>query len=308
MTTRQHPSDQLLNRLNWTVLRPLGRALGGHERSLVFGPGAELEEMREYRPGDDARAIDWPVMARTGHPYVRLANRERALDLWLVMDVSRSLNWGTTQLLKSERAIEVAYVIGSILGHFGNRVGALMFAEMPLNFIRPATGRKHLLRVIDAIDHAAGAVATAQALRPPRSTPTGPTNLEAALQRAFMAIDHKALVFVMSDFLTPSDWQRRMRQLSQKHEVIGVQIYDPRERELPDTGVMTFEDPETGRQLTVNTHDAGLRQRFAEKAAAQAETIRHDLIANGAAHFAISTSDDLLKSILRFLKSRRGRA
>ena len=297
--TRQHPSDQLLNRLNWTVLRPLGRALGGHERSLVFGPGAELEEMREYRPGDDVRAIDWPVMARTGHPYVRLAHQERALDLWLVMDVSRSFNWGTTQRLKSERAIEVAYIIGGILGHFGNRVGALMFAETPLNFIRPATGRKHLLRVIDAIDDAAETTAA-------QTKPTGATDLDAALRRAFLAIDQKALVFIISDFLTRTDWQTRVRQLSKKHEVVGVQIYDPREHELPDTGVMTFEDPETGRQLTVDTHDANLRRRFAEKAAAQAQAIRHDLIANGAAHVAISTGDDLLKSILRFLQSQRG--
>lgn len=267
---------------------------------MVFGPGAELEEMREYRPGDDARAIDWRVLARTGHPYVRLAQQERALDLWLVMDVSRSFNWGTTTLLKSERAIEVAYVIGGILGHFGNRVGALMFADKPLDFVRPATGRKQLLRVIDAIDHAADEVAA-------QTTPAGPTDLDAALRRAFLAIEHKALVFIISDFLTQTDWQTRVRQLSKKHEVIGVQIYDPRERELPDMGVMTFEDPETGRQLTVDTHDASLRRRFAEKAAAQAEAIRHDLIANGAAHFAISTSDDLLKSILRFLQSRRGR-
>lgn len=294
--TRRHPSDQLLNRLNWTVLRPLGRVLGGHERSLVFGPGAELEEMREYRPGDDTRSIDWPVLARTGHPFVRLARQERALDLWLAVDVSRSFNWGTTHLLKRERAIEVAYVIGGILGHFGNRVGAMTFADQPMSFVRPATGRKHLLRLIEAIDAATELMAN--------TTQAGTTNLDAALRRAFLAIDQKSLIFIISDFLTASNWQLRMRQLTKKHEVIGVHIYDPRERELPDIGVMTFQDPESGRQLTVDTHDANLRRRFAEKAAAQAEAIRHDLIASGAAYFAVSTDDDLLKAILRFMQTR----
>jgi uncharacterized protein (DUF58 family) len=289
----------LIKRLNWKVLRPLGHALGGHERSLVFGPGAELEELREYRPGDDVRAMDWNVLARTGQPYIRHARQDRALDVWLLIDVSPSFNWGTAQMLKRDRALEFAYVAAGMLAHFGNRVGALLFSHRPLRFMPLGTGRKHLSRLVDAITDSA----TAQ------RDHAGTTDLAAGLHRAFAAIDRKALVFVLSDFITtaPNNWPKKLRKLAEKHEVVAVHIHDPRERELPDTGMMTFEDPETGQQFVVNTRDAKLRARYKQAALQQAERIRQSVVGSGAAYFSLSTADDLFNTMLHFLESRRRR-
>ena len=284
---------QLIKRLNWTVLRPLAQALGGYERSMVFGQGVELEEMREYRPGDDVRNMDWNVTARMGLPYIRLGRIERAADVWLILDVSPSLNWGTQKMLKRERALEFAIVVSNLLGRFGNRVGGLLFADKPLDFVTPAAGREHLLRLTQAAQQAA------------TQAPSGRTDLGAALHRAFGLMQNKALVFVITDFMTQTEWQHKLRKLDEKHEVVCVHIYDPRERELPDTGLMTFQDPETGKQLMVNTHDAALRARYAAAATAQAQRIRKTVQDTGAEYLALGTHEALLPVLVRYLNQRK---
>ncbi len=284
---------QLIKRLNWTVLRPLAQALGGYERSMAFGPGVELEEMREYRPGDDVRNMDWNVTARMGLPYVRLGRIERAADVWLILDVSQSLNWGTQKMLKRERAMEFAIVISNLLGRFGNRVGGLLFADKPLAFVPPAAGREHLLRFTQAAQQAGA------------HTPSGPTDLSAALHRAFGLMQNKALVFIITDFMSKTAWQHKLRKLDEKHEVVCAHVYDPRERALPDTGMMTFEDPETGKQLMVNTRDAGLRARYATAATAQAQRIRKDVQDSGAEYLSLGTHEALLPVLVRYLTQRK---
>jgi uncharacterized protein (DUF58 family) len=284
---------QLIKRLNWTVLRPLAQALGGYERSMAFGPGAELEEMREYRPGDDVRNMDWNVTARMGLPYVRLGRIERAADVWFVLDVSQSLNWGTHNMLKRERALEFAVVLSNLLGRFGNRVGGLLFADKPLQFVPPGAGREHLLRL------------TAAAQEATRHRQSNPTDLSAALHRAFGLMQNKALLFIITDFLTRSTWQQKLRKLDERHEVVCVHVYDPRERELPDTGLMTFQDPETGRQLTIDTRDAGLRERYAKAAAAQAERVRKDVLDSGSEYLSLGTHDSLLRVLVRYINQRK---
>ena len=285
----------LIKRLNWTVLRPLAQALGGYERSLVFGPGAELEEVREYRPGDDVRNMDWNVTARMGQPYVKLGRVERAADVWFILDVSQSFNWGTQHLLKRQQAMEFAIVVSNLLGRFGNRVGGLLFADKPLDFLPPAAGREHLLHLAQAVYQAA------------QHTPSGPTDLAAALHRAFGLLQRKALVFIVTDFITTdkTGWQKKLRKLDEKHEVVCVHVYDPRERELPNTGMMTFENPETGRQFTVNTRDANLRTRYATAAAAQAAHIRADVLGSGAEYLALGTQDKLVPVLVRYLNQRK---
>ena len=157
----------LLRRLQWTVLRPLAAHLGGDQRSLVRGPGMELTEVRAYQPGDDVRHIDWTITARTDEPHVRVAYVERALDVWLVLDLSASVDWGTARCLKRDRALEFAAVAGQLLGGHGNRLGALVFADRPLGFVPPAAGRAHLVRLLTRLREAPRQVAGAGGVRLP---------------------------------------------------------------------------------------------------------------------------------------------
>ena len=289
------PATELLRRLDWTVLRPLASLLGGNERSLVRGPGMELDEVRAYQPGDDVRHIDWNITARTDQPFVRQARVERALDVWLLLDVSASVDWGTARCVKRERLVEFAAVAGQVLGQHGNRFGALLFAARPLSFIPPATGRSHLLRLLAGIR------------QHPRQVERGSTDLGAALARAHAVIRRRALIMIVSDFLVPDGWQPALRRLAQRHEVTAVRLYDPRERELPDVGLITLEDPETGKQLIVNTSDRKLRERYRQAAVTQAEQLHGELARSGVDQFELSTDADLLPALIRFLHTRRVR-
>lgn len=284
-----------LSRLQWTVLRPLAQHLGGSERSLIRGPGIELSEVREYQPGDDIRHIDWNITARTDQPHIREAYVDRALDVWLVLDMSASVDWGTAQCLKRDRALEFAAVIGQLLGRHGNRVGALLFANQPLPFVRPASGRAHILQILSRIREE-------QATRH-----SGATDLAAALTQFDVVVRRRALVIIMSDFLVPDNWHHIMLRLSQRHETVAVRLYDPREADLPDVGLVTLEDPETGSQFVANTSDRKLRERFRQAAQEQTEQIRQKILRCGVDYLMLRTDQELLPTMMRFLGSRRER-
>ena len=292
---RLEKPDGLLRRLEWTVLRPLAAYLGGDERSLFRGPGMEISEVRVYQPGDDIRHIDWNITARSTEAYVREAYTERALDVWLVVDVSASLDWGTARCLKRDRATEFVATAGQLLGQHGNRVGLLPFAERPLAVLSPASGRHHLLRLLAALD------AEQQTYRP------GPTDLAAALDRTGSVVPRKSLLLVVSDFLCPDGWQRSLSRLARRHEVVAVSLRDPREGELPDVGIVALQDPETGRQLTVDTSDRALRQRFRQAGQAQREQLQAALLSCGVEQLALTTDAELLPALVAFLRARRQR-
>jgi len=289
------PMDALLRRLRWTVLRPLATHLGGDERSLVRGQGLEISELREYQAGDDVRHIDWNVTARADRPYVREAYVERALDVWLLIDVSPSVAWGTAECLKRDRAVELTAAAGSVLGRHGNRLAALLFADAPFGFLAPGAGRPHLLRILASIEHE------------PARRMHGATDLAAALRRAATLIRRPSLVVLLSDFLVPHGWADSLRRLSARHEVVAFVLRDPREAELPDVGLLTFEDPETGQQLVVDTANRKLRDRFKHAAQAQADALRTELIGAGADHVFVGTDEPLLPAFIRFLAARRAR-
>lgn len=288
--------DQLLRRLQWTVLQPLATRLGGDERSLMRGAGLELAEVREYQPGDDVRQIDWNITARTEQPYVREAHTERGLDVWLLVDLSASVAWGTAQCLKRDRAIELAAVAGQLLGRRGNRVGALMFAERPLALVPPAAGRTHLLQLLGSL----GQIARQHSAQPLQ----GRTDLSAALSQASAILRRRSLVLIISDLLVADGWQTALNRLAQRHEVIVARLSDPREQRLPDVGLITLEDPETGGQLLVNTSDRALRKRFQAAAEAQAAQLHSDVAISGADQLVLSTDAALLPALVRFLSLR----
>lgn len=289
------PVSALVRRLEWTVLRPLAVHLGGRERTLLRSPGMELAELREYQPGDDVRYIDWNVTARTDRPYVRESHAERALDAWLLLDLSASVDWGTASCLKRERALEFAAVAGQLLCRHGNRLGALLFAERPLGLVPPAGGRASALRLL------------ARLQGEPTRWRSGPTDLVGALELAHRVIRHRALILVVSDFLVPEGWQTALARLAYRHEVVAVRLTDPRERELPDIGLVTLEDPETGAQLVVDTGDRRLRERFRAAAQEQARRLRDELWACGVDLLELDTAEAVLPALRRFLELRRQR-
>jgi uncharacterized protein (DUF58 family) len=294
MTRPETPSTRLLlRRLRWSVLRPLAQRANGDERSRLSGPGVEFAQVREYQPGDDVRRIDWQLTARSDRPYVREAHDDRGLDIWLVVDVSPSIDWGTAQGSKRDLAVELSAVAGELLGHRGNRVGLILFAENVVGIVPPGAGHAHVERIVGRLRDE------------PRRPVSGPTDLTGVLTVLPRLVRRASMVVLVTDFLVPSGWAERLRSLARRHEVIGVRVQDPREMGIPDVGVVTFEDPETGAQLTVDTGNVRLRQRFREAAAAQSMQIDATLRSCGVEVVHLGTDGGLLLAMTSFLDARR---
>jgi uncharacterized protein (DUF58 family) len=290
--------DDLLRRARWPVLRRLGFHPGGDERSSLRGTGLEYSDVREYQAGDDPRTIEWNITARSDRPYVRESLPDRGLDAWLLIDVSRSLDWGTARCLKRQLAIEFSAVVGQLLIGRGNRVGALLFDERVRSIVPPTAGRTALLQLIARMSRAA------------EDPADGSTDLGRALTEAGRLIRRPSLIVILTDFMTPSGWQQPLSALALRHEVIAAWVTDPREHEIPDVGVVTFEDPESGRQILVDTGSAPLRARFQDAANAQRATIRADLLRARTAVAELSTAAEAVPQLVAFIKQReaqRGR-
>ncbi|HEX9095156.1 MAG TPA: DUF58 domain-containing protein [Candidatus Dormibacteraeota bacterium] len=290
--------DDLLRRARWPVLRRLGFHPGGDERSSFRGTGLEYSDVREYQAGDDPRTIEWNITARSDRPYVRESLPDRGLDAWLLVDVSRSLDWGTARCLKRQLALEFSAVVGQLLIGRGNRVGALLFDERVRAIMPPSAGRSALLQLIARMERAAEHPAE------------GSTDLGRALIEAGRLIRRPSLIIILSDFMTPAGWQQPLSALALRHEVIAALVTDPREGEIPDVGVVTFEDPESGRQILVDTRSVALRARFQDAAETQRETIRDDLMRARTAVAELSTAAEVVPQLVAFIKQReaqRGR-
>jgi uncharacterized protein (DUF58 family) len=312
--------DQLLRRSRWPVLRRLGFHPGGDERSSLRGAGLEYSDVREYQAGDDPRTIEWNITARSDRPYVRESLPDRGLDAWLLVDVTRSLDWGTARCLKRQLALEFSAVVGQLLIGRGNRVGALLFDDRVRSIIPPSAGRTALLELIARMERATNGQEFPSPVGgghgPQFPSPSGggqgggSTDLARALTEAGRLIRRPSMMVLISDFMTPGGWQQPLSSLAIRHEVVAVWITDPREGEIPDVGVVTFEDPESGEQILVDTRSAHLRARFQNAAAAQRETIRADLRRARAAVAELSTAAELVPQLVAFIKQReaqRGR-
>jgi uncharacterized protein (DUF58 family) len=286
------PVDELMRRARWPVLRRLGFHPGGDEQSRFRGVGIEYSDVREYQAGDDPRTIEWNITARSDRPYVRESLPDRGLDAWMLIDVTRSLDWGTARCLKRQLGLEFAAAVGQLLIARGNRVGALLFDERVRAIVPPLSGRTALLRLIARVEREA-------------QDPAASTDLGRALMEAGRLIRRPSLVVVITDFMTADGWQRPLSSLAIRHEVIAAWVTDPREREIPDVGVVTFEDPEGGQQILVDTGDARLRLRFQSAADTQREAIRSDLLRARVAIAELSTVADLVPQLVRFIKERQ---
>jgi uncharacterized protein (DUF58 family) len=281
----------LLRALDITISRRVEGLLAGDYRSTQHGAGTELAQIRAYEPGDDVRRIDWNVTARTGEPHVRVDLAERALVTWIVLDASASMRFGTAERRKADVAEGAALAIGHVATRRGNRLGIVTFGGQRPQTIPPRQGRVGLLGVVGA-------------LRSHDDGRSGTGSLADALRRVGAVAHQRALVVVVSDFRGPLDWRRPLLRLAARHDVVAIEVRDPREQELPELGELWLVDPEDGRQLRVDTGDGGLRSRFAAAAERERQQVASTITSAGARHVVLSTEGDWLRWLALFLKRR----
>jgi uncharacterized protein (DUF58 family) len=316
-------AEALLKRLEWTVLRRLDGQLQGNHRTLWRGGGLDLADLREYQLHDDVRHIDWNVTARLQVPHVRQFTEDRELSAWFVVDLSGSVDFGSNELTKRRVAREFVGVLARLLTRHGNRVGAILYSTQ-VDAVLPARGgRQQVLQLLQLMDQrfapkaAASATASAPAPAPAagrRSKAAAAmaspqiTQLSALLSAAQQIIRRRSSIFVVSDFISAPGWEALLGPLSLRHDVTAVRLFDPLEMNLPDLGLLTMTDAESGEQLVVDTSDPGFRRRYIAAAEARETALREALGRAGIDTLELATSDDLLDTILRFTDLRKQRA
>ena len=284
--------QQVLHRLEWQVLRRLDGMLQGDYRSLFMGGGLDFAELREYQPPDDIRHIDWNVTARMDAPYVRRFMEDREVTAWFLVDLSPSMSFGAVDRQKESVIVDVVGLLARLLTRNGNRVGAILYDNSLEVAIHPRGGRLQVLRLINDIQGQQS------------SQGGGMTDLEKLLVSAYNSIKRRSLVFVISDFICTPGWDKALDRLNRKHELMAVRVWDPKETELPDVGVIYVEDSETGVQMAVDTSDKGFRRRFHQAARQREENLKQIFKRAGVDELSLSTEEDILLSILRFASLR----
>jgi uncharacterized protein (DUF58 family) len=287
--------EEVLRRLQLTITRRLDGLLQGDYQALLPGLGSEPGDSREYQEGDDVRRMDWAVTARTTIPHVRDPVADRELESWAIVDCSASLDFGTANCEKRDLALAAVAAVGFMTTRTGNRFGALLVKPDGVTRIPSRAGRQPLMALLHRL-------ATRE-----RVDGGGTTDLGAAITSHMVARSRRGLAVVVSDFLSPPGWERPLTGLAARHQVLAVEILDPRELELPDVGYLTLVDPETGRRLEVQTAKAGIRRRYAEAAAAQRAEIGAAIRRSGAQHLVLRTDRDWLRDVVDFVLSARRR-
>jgi uncharacterized protein (DUF58 family) len=292
-------AEPLLRRLELTVRNRLDGLLQGRYLGLLPGPGSETGESRVYVPGDDVRRIDWAVTARTTETYVRQTIVDRELETWLVVDLSPSLDFGTGRSDKRELALAAITAFTQLTARGGNRVGAVVTTGERIERFPAAAGTAHARGLVRRIAEL------------PRARTGAPGDLAAALELVRRPPRRRGLVAVVSDFMGGEsidgrpDWERPLRGLSDRHELIAAEILDPRELDLPSVGLLTLVDPESGRQIEVQTGRRDLRERYHDAAAAQRAQVAASLRHAGAGHLQLRTDRDWVADVVRFIVARR---
>jgi uncharacterized protein (DUF58 family) len=289
-------AEQVLRRLEWTVIRRLDGLLQGDYRTLMRGTGIDLADLREYQHHDDVRHIDWNVTARLQQPHVRVFTEDREMAAWFLLDLSPSVDFGSGPQRKRQVSAEFVAVLARLLTRHGNRVGALLYGTGHDMAIPARSGRRHVLHLLHTM-HAAAAP----------SSDGGATRLADLLHAAANTVRRRSTLFVVSDFISEPGWEKPLAQLALRHEVVAVRLLDPLELEMPDLGLLTLRDAETGEQLLVDTHDAGFRKRFARIAAQREAELREALARAGVDTLELSTEDDLAQAMVRFTDLRKQR-
>ena len=294
-SVRTPTAENILQRLDWTVIRRLDGLLHGDYRTLFRGFGLELADLREYQYHDDVRYIDWNVTARLMTPYVRVYNEEREVAAWFLLDLSPSMDFGSCGQKRSV-LIEFVAVLARLLTRHGNRVGALFYGHSVDTVIPARSGRRHALHVLHKL------------LSRPERSESKATDLRELFQTASRVMQRRSLVFVLSDFISAPGWAEPLALLARRHEAIAVRLCDPLEFTLPDLGLLAMRDAETGELVFVDTHDRVFRKRFAALAERRERELKSAFHQAGMDALELSTEDDLVDAIVRFADLRKRRS
>ncbi len=283
-----------LRLLELDVRRRLDGLLQGNHLGLVPGPGSEPGEARTYQPGDDVRRMDWAVTARTTVPHIRETVADRELETWVVVDLSASLDFGTAACEKRDLAVAAVAAVAHLTGGGGNRIGAII-----------STGERTVrVPARGGLAHARGLV------RKIAETPRAPEGVRGDLRDALEQLRRpprrRGLAVVISDFLGEIDWQRPLRGLSTRHELIAIEVLDPRDIDLPEVGTVVLSDPESGRQREVNA-SALLRKEFGAAAAEHRAGVAAAIRGAGGGHLVLRTDSDWIADTVRFVVARKRR-
>lgn len=290
--------EQLLYRLEWHVIRRLDGLLQGNYRTLFYGYGVDLADLREYQPGDDIRYIDWNVTARMDAPYVRQYHEDRELTAWFLLDLSPSMDFGLWNRQKRNTLIDFVATVARLMTRHGNRVGAILYGDGVHQRIPAAGGRLQVLRLIYEL------------FKQPRLPAASFTDLSLLLTAALNGIKQRSLLFVVSDFISAPGWERSLKLLSRRHEVLAIRLWDPWEQELPDVGLLVLQDAETGEQVTVDTSDRRFREAYKMLTHQRETELAQMFRCAGVEPLSLSTQEDLVQAIVRFamLRSQKARS
>ena len=283
--------------------RLVAELFAGSYHSAFKGQGIDFEEVREYQPGDEVRTIDWNVTAREGFPFVKQYKEERELTIVLAVDISQSTQYGSSSESKREKLAELAALVAFSASRNGDKVGLLLFSDQTELYLPPAKGHKHALRILREVLF--------------RPTQGKRTDLNRAVQELNQVTRRRAVIFLLSDFIVDQVFSNEegsahevlYHQLSYtrlKHDLICVRVFDPRESELPDVGLIDLKDLETDQTITLDTSDSNTRKRYAEIYRKKSEIISQKLKKRGIDEFIISTEGDYSKDLFSFFK-RRGK-
>lgn len=287
-------TDEILRRLELTVTHRLDGLLHGDHLGLVPGHGTELGETRSYVAGDDVRQIDWNVTARMQKAYVRSTIADRELETWVFVDRSATMDFGTARCTKAELALAATAAIGFLTAHTGNRIGAMITRPESERLVPARGGRAHLMRLLHTV------AADAPVKR-------GRADLADGLGRLASVARHRGLVVVVSDFLDVGRAETALRRLGLRHEVLAIEVVDPRELELPDVGSLALTDPATGRTVRIDSSSRALRDRFARAASRQREATAAMLRRAGIGHLQLRTDRDWVLDLVRHVAASRRR-
>lgn len=285
-------AERVLRRLDWQVVRRLDGRLQGDYRTLFRGEGVDFHDLREYEPGDDLRHVDWNVTARMDTPYVRQYSEDREATAWLLLDRSASMAFGPVDRQKDLVLVELALALAQVLVRGGNRVGAVLFDNAVERIVPPGQGRRQVLRLAHHL------------LQSPPS-PSGATDLAVLFRAAAGVARRRSLLVVLSDFVSAPGWGPSLGLLARRHDVVAVQVRDPRESHLPSVGMVYVEDAETGEQIFVDTDDPGFQRRLRDAARQRQEELAAQVRSAGTELHTVSTDEDLVRALARISELRR---
>jgi uncharacterized protein (DUF58 family) len=289
-----------MRQLEIRTRRMVNDSLSGAYHSVFKGRGMDFDEVREYSPGDEVRTIDWNVTARAGRPFVKKFTEERELTIFLLVDISASGNFGSGRTSKRDLAAELASVLAFSAIRNSDKVGLLLYTDRVERYLPPKKGRRHVLRVVrDILYHA------------PEATGTDTVK---ALDVANRLLHRRAIVFLISDFETSKDpiavrgeLRRAMRRTNRRHDLVAVHVEDPREKELPDVGIVALEDAESGEVIEIDTASAAVRRRFKELSLERGRGLVGDFRAEGIDTLQLQTNSAYMPALQRFFKTRQRR-